>query len=155
MELPVRKHPRLDEYDYSQNGYYFITICVKDRRKILSNISFVGRDAHIPPKVILTDIGTIVDEYIGNINKAYNNIAVDSYVIMPDHIHLLVSIDEFSAGGMKASRPTLNTVVRSLKTMVTKKIGYSIWQSSYYDHIIRNKEDLFETRKYIENNPIR
>ena len=91
MELPKRKPNRLSEYDYSQNGAYFITICSQDRCKILSDI--VGDDAHIVPK----PYGTIAEKYIRNVPE------IEKYVIMPDHIHMIIRLDN---GSMWASTPT-------------------------------------------------
>ena len=91
MELPERKKNRLENYNYSENGAYFITICVKDRKKILSDI--VGDDAHIVPK----RIGLIVEKYIKNARE------IEKYIIMPDHIHMIIRINN---GTMWASSPT-------------------------------------------------
>jgi len=151
--LPQRKHTRLKYYDYSKNGYYFVTICTKDKKPLLGKI--VGRDAHIPPHIVLSDIGKIVDKYINNANIVYNFITIDKYVIMPNHIHLIVKFEFPLDGGMWASRPTVNTIVRSIKTLTTKEIGYSIWQSSYYDHVIRNQHSYEEIWKYIDDNPLK
>ena len=140
MELQARKPNRLENYDYSQNGAYFITICVKDRKPILSKI--VGDDAHIVPQ----KYGKIFEKYIRNVPE------IEKYVIMPDHVHLIIRIN---SGTMWASSPTRNvaTIVRSLKTLTTKEIGEPIFQRSYYDHIIRNQDDYNEKWDYIENNP--
>jgi REP element-mobilizing transposase RayT len=156
LELPKRKHPRLKNYDYSQNGCYFVTVCVKDRKNLLGTIP-VGRDAHILPSVSPSDIGAIVDKYIKNIPSVYTGIMVDSYVIMPNHVHLLITIEtaDQGGGGMWASRPTLHTVVRSFKTMVTKQIGHSVWQGSYYDRIIRDEKAYREAWQYIDENPLK
>ena len=156
MELPKRKHPRLKEYDYSQNGYYFVTVCVKNREPLLGSIN-VGRDAHIPPTVELTQIGEVTDKYIQNINTVYDGVAINKYIIMPNHIHMIIIINEPPAesGGMRASRPTLHIIVRSLKTMITKQIGKAIWQDSYYDRIIRNEKGYREIWEYIDENPLR
>ncbi len=156
MNLPKRKHPRLKEYDYSKNGCYFVTICVKNKKQLLGRIN-VGRDAFIPPIIELSDIGKVADKYIQNINSVYCNVSVENYVIMPNHIHILFLLyDDLSPdGGMKASRPTLFTVIRSFKTMVTKEIGFSIWQSSYYDRIIESENGYLEAWRYIEENPLK
>ena len=142
MDLPKRKQLRLQQFDYNQNGAYFITLCVKDRKQILSNI--VGDDAHIVPK----KCGEIVEKYIKNVPE------IKKYVIMPDHIHMI--IDTIN-GSMKASTPTRNisSVVRSLKALTTKEIGQSIFQRSFYDHVIRNEQDYKEVWDYIEKNPYR
>ena len=151
MELSIRKPTRLKGYDYSSPGAYFITICTKDRKELLGKI--VGDDALIVPKNILSEIGKVCDKYINNINSAYENISVDKYVIMPNHIHLLVVIN----GTMRASSPTsgIETVVRTLTTTVTKEIGYSVWQRSYHDHIIRSEEDHKKIWEYIDTNVLK
>ena len=143
MEHPERKPNRLSEYDYSTGGAYFVTICTQDRKKILSTI--VGDDAHIVP----TPYGEVVEKYIRNVPE------IEKYVIMPDHIHMIVRLDN---GSMWASTPTnpnknVSNIVRSLKILTTKEIGCSIFQRSYYDHVIRNRQDYDETWQYIENNP--
>ena len=153
MKLPERKHTRLKNYDYSQNGAYFVTICAAGRKQILSEI--VGQAAPCLPQIKLTKIGKVTEKYIKNINNVYKHINVDKYVIMPDHIHIIFSINHPLGGGQRADRPTLNNIVRSIKVMVSKSIGYSVFQSSFFEHVIRNEDDLYETRKYIENNPLK
>ena len=152
MELPNRKRIRLEGFDYSTVGAYFITICTKDRKQILSKIT-VGDDAHIVPQIHLTRIGRICEKYIEQINAAYENIRVDKYVIMPNHIHLLIVLDG-ADGTMWASSPTKNveSVIRSFKVLVTKQVGNAIWQRSFYDHIIRGERDYREIWEYIDNN---
>ena len=151
MKLPKRKSTRLKGYDYSTPGAYFITICVKDRKQLLSKI--VGDDAHIVPKNYLSNYGLICDRYINNINIKYENVTVDKYVIMPNHIHLII----FLYGTMRASSPTNNieTIIRSFKTMVTKETGNSIWQRSYHDHIIRGEKDYQKIWEYIDTNVLK
>lgn len=146
MELPERKKNRLENYNYSENGAYFITICVKDRKKILSDI--VGADTIRPCEIILSKFGKIVDEAINNIPNIYKNIAVKKHIIMPDHIHLILFINQ--GNGRIVSAPT---VIAGMKRYVSKKCGFSIWQKGFYDHIIRNQEDYNEIWEYIENNP--
>ena len=142
LNLPKRKPNRLQGFDYGQNGAYFITICVKGRKKILCNI--VGDDAHIVP----TTYGRIVEKYIRNVPEIEKN------VNMPDHIHMIIKIEN---GTMWASSPTkkVENIIRSLKILTTKEIGKPIFQRSYYDHIIRNQADYNETWEYIENNPVK
>ncbi len=151
MDLPKRKSTRLKDYDYSTSGAYFITICTRKKEKVLSQI--VGDDAHIVPQNILSEIGLVCDKYINNINLKYENVTLDKYVIMPNHIHLLISLH----GTMKASSPTKNieTIIRSFKTMVTKEIRHSIWQRSYHDHIIRDERDYDKIWNYIDTNVAR
>ena len=154
-ELPKRKNIRLQNYDYSSNGLYFVTICTENKKPILSHI--VGDDAHIvPKKIILKPYGKIVDKYINRINLVYENIFVENYIIMPNHIHMLIFIDEYKDGTMRASSPTkLGSIVKSFKTMVTKEIGFSIWQRSYYDEIIRDEKHFQYVWNYIEYNALK
>lgn len=161
MELPKRKQNRLENYDYGQNGCYFITVCTKDRKKILSKIvdaktngetslnQCVGADIIRPPKTVLSRYGKIVDNAIKKIPNIYNNISISKYVIMPDHIHLIIKIGDGKNGRM-ISAPT---VVAGLKRYVSKKCGFPIWQKGFYDHIIRDQNDYNEKCEYIENNP--
>ena len=159
-EFPKRKHPRLKEYDYGENGAYFVTICTEGRKPILSHIA-VGRVETLkdllalsakPPQVRLTKIGSIVEMYIRGMNTAYENVSVDKYVIMPNHLHLLITLAD---GGLRSSRPTIPTIVRSFKRMVTREVGTPIFQTSFYDHVVRGERDYWEIWQYIENNPAR
>ena len=161
--LPERKNNRLKDFDYSTAGAYFVTICTKDRKQILSTIrvgtdksndnteSHVGCDAHIAPYIELSRYGKVAEKYIKNIP------GIDVYAIMPNHIHMIIIIGEDRNRTMRASSPTrsIPQVVKSFKIMVSKECGESIWQRSYYDHIIRNEKDYMEKREYILNNPVR
>ena len=140
MEQPSRKANRLYKYDYAQNGAYFVTICTKGKKKVLGNI--VGDDAHIVP----SHYGAVVQKYIESIP------GIDKYVIMPNHIHMLIVIDN---GPMWASAPTqsISMRVRSFKTLVTKELGQSIFQRSFHDHIVRGEQDYREIWQYIDENP--
>ncbi len=146
---PKRKVNRLKGYDYSSCGTYFITVCTKDKKRLFGNVvgAPIGR-----PFCELSAYGKIVDEAIGNIEKKYPGIRVNKYVIMPDHIHLLLSIlpDE---SGRPMGAPTVSTVINQLKWYVSKKVGFSLWQKLYYDHIIRDEEDYNTKWQYIDNNP--
>jgi len=140
MDFKSRKDIRLKEFDYNTPGAYFVTICVKDRKPILSEI--VGDDAHIVPK----KCGLIVEKYIRNVPE------IEKYVIMPDHIHMIIKLNN---GSMWASTPTnkVSSIVRSIKILTTKEIGEPIFQRSFYDHVIRGEADYKEIWEYIENNP--
>jgi len=154
MEFPERKPNRLMEYDYSQNGAYFVTICTHDRRKILSSI--VGGGALDAPTVQLTDAGKIAEKYILSSNRI-PGITVDKFIIMPNHIHMIVQIDEITANGTsRAPSPTnaaIPHLVSTFKRFCHKENGTPIFQRSYYDHVIRNQQDYDEIWQYIENNP--
>lgn len=79
-------------------------------------------------------------------------VKLDNYVIMPNHIHMLIAIDDC---GRTLFAPTISRIVKQFKGVVTKQIGKSIWQRSFYDHIIRDEQDYVEKWNYIENNPAR
>ena len=156
MSLPQRKKLRLEDYNYNENGAYFITICTKNRQPILCNIVGTGvpdRPKNVgtgvldrPIKTELLNCGKIADKYINNIPQ------VTKYVIMPDHIHLILCLDNRDDEGIVPYKSVSN-IVRSFKTMVTKEVGTSLFQRSFYDHVIRNFQDYIETFGYIENNP--
>lgn len=130
-----------------------MTFCTANREQVLSRIC-VGRGALTPPCVELSAIGRMVEKHILRANELYGNAAVDSYVIMPNHVHLILALTPSAGGGVRAPRPTfLSDVIRSIKAMVTKEIGYSVWQTSYYDHVIRNEDDYLRIRQYISDNP--
>ena len=151
-ELPSRKRNRLKHYDYSSCGAYFITICTSDRRNYFWN--GVGATIGRPQDVDLSQYGKLVDEAINNIPSIYPTLKLDHYVIMPDHIHLLLIIraDEY---GRPMVAPTISRVVQQLKGYITKRIGHSIWQKLFFDHVIRNRQDYEEHVKYICDNPVK
>jgi REP element-mobilizing transposase RayT len=149
--LPVRKHLRLKEYDDSQNGCYFVTICTKDKMKIFGEV--VGRADLSPPKTRLSEYGKTIDELIQEIPHHYDFVEIHKYVVMPNLIHILIIFDEENGGGLRSARPTLQTVMHALKTLATKRIGLSIWQTSFHEHIIRDEADYLTHWQYIDNNP--
>ena len=151
-ELPNRKRNRLKNYDYSSCGVYFLTICTSERRNYFWET--VGATIVSPEDVILSPYGKIVDEAINHIPTVYPALTVEHYVIMPDHIHLLLEnyADEY---GRPMVAPTMSCVVQQLKGYVTKRVGYSIWQKSFFDHVVRNRKDYEEHVKYIFENPTR
>ncbi|MBR5252850.1 MAG: transposase [Clostridia bacterium] len=155
-DLPKRKKNRLDGYDYGSSGAYFITICSKDRKNILSTV--VGDGAHDVPKIVLTTIGEVIEKYILSTNRI-EDVYVDKYIIMPNHIHMIVFIKpQDDSGTSRAPSPTneiVPHVVSTLKRLCNKEIGHNIFQRSYFDHIIRDKEDYNTRVKYIHENPMR
>ena len=156
-KLPKRHALRLEFYDYNSIGAYFLTICIKNHRKILSNI--VGGDVLDAPYVELTQYGKIVDKYINQLNNFYENLEVDSYVIMPNHIHIILVVSE--GGASRTSPPTakqhtfVSQFVSTLKRFCNNEFGKNIFQRSYYDHIIRDKNDYEQVLKYIIENPLK
>ena len=156
-ELPQRKQLRLTKYDYSQPGYYFVTICTAVRHQdILSVISpAVGAIINRPPaEVSLTSLGHLTRQAILEIPNRYPGISVDAYVIMPDHVHLILAVQNVGPDGRQIAAPTsISTVIQQLKRAVSRSAGQALWQKSFYDHVIRNETDLAETRRYIRVNP--
>ncbi len=146
---PQRKHPRLKEYDYSRNGCYFITVCTKGMQKLLSRIA-VGRDDPGAPLVQLSDLGRIAEQYLLAIPAHYPNVGLDHYMIMPNHIHLLLRIGDGATG---SSRPTVPRMIAAWKRFVSRDAGSSLFQASYHDHIIRDENDFLSHWTYIEGNP--
>lgn len=149
MELPKRKINRLADYDYNQNGAYFITICTQDRKPILSQI--VGDGSPVPKTA-----GLIAEKTIMQITEKYPSVSVEKHVIMPDHIHILLRIDN----GTGNPSPTLGNIIGWYKYQVTKEVnrqnytaGEKLFQRSYYDHVIRNQQDYNAVWEYIEQNP--
>ena len=145
--METRKHNRLKDYDYSQKGYYFITICTAEKCKILCDIS-VGANC-VRPITTFSEIGKLVDENISILNDTYETVQVDKYVVMPNHIHLIVVIQN----GRTQFAPTVSRIIKQFKGKITKQVGFCIWQKSFYDHIIRDEADYFRIWEYIENNP--
>lgn len=148
--LPNRKPNRLAEYDYSTPGAYFITICTKDKKKLFW--ANVGASIARPQAVRLSEYGRIVDDVIREIPNHYNAIQLDNYTVMPNHIHLLLQIvtDE---DGCRIPSPPISEVVRQLKGAVTKRIGCSIWQKLFHDHVVRGERDYIKIWNYIDGNP--
>ncbi len=146
-----RKPNRLDNYDYGKNGAYFITICVKDKLPILSAINGTPEaDCLLNPK--LTEIGMIAEHGIQSISSCYEIVSVDNYVIMPNHIHLIIRVDNERGRSMLTST-TVSRIIQQFKGYVTKQCGKPIWQKSFYDHVIRDENDYRSKWQYIDENP--
>lgn len=174
MEQPKRKSIRLKDYDYSNNGAYFITICTKDRRPVLSQI--VAADDPVRRNEIhLSEIGNIVLDCWCKIDHIYTGVRADKLIIMPNHIHGIITIynseseekdtslfllqrgsqnEETIKGGQ--SRPPLQKIIQGFKSVSTRRcypLGYNaLWQKSFYDHIIRDENEYTEIWEYIDSN---
>ena len=154
-KLPKRKAVRWENYDYSTEGRYFITICTEGRKQILSQI--VGGDVLDAPKTIeLFSAGKIVEKYLNQLNDFYSNIEIDQYVIMPNHIHMILFV--FGGGPSRTSAPTkqhsvLSQFVSTLKRFCNKEHGENLFQRSFFDRVIRNREEYENVKKYIFFNP--
>ena len=151
MELPQRKRNRLPFFDYSTNGGYFVTICTEHRKNTLCTI--VGDGVPVPKLP-----GQIAEELIRRIPEKYPCVIIDNYVVMPNHIHLLLRIGNISGTGNPS--PTLGKIIGWYKYQVTKSVnvacrtvGVRFFQRSYHDHVIRNERDFLKIWEYIDSNP--
>lgn len=140
-ELKIRKEIRLKNYDYSGNGLYFITICTKDKIPYLCEIVGDGvldvpHDKDIPQQK-LKEYGIYANDQINEINSIYDKIKIIKYVIMPDHIHMIIFIfdeDKMINGTLTMTSPTNKTIpvlISAFKRFVNRKTGFNIWQRSY------------------------
>ena len=170
QELPRRKKNRWENYDYSSCGGYFITVCTLDRQNYLGKAvgaisdrqpkaddldnAFGDNGIFDEPCIELSEYGKIVEQAILKIPSAYPTLSVDCYTIMPNHVHLLLMV-HCDESGRSLIAPTISRVIRHLKGYVSKQIGTSIWQKSFHDHVIRNRQDYEEHVKYIYENPMR
>ena len=163
-ELKKRKTPRHQSFDYNNVGVYFLTLCTQNRRCVLSRI--VGIGVLDCPQTQLTRYGKIADKFIQQLNDFYNHLSVEEYVIMPNHIHLLLWVKENKNashnGQSRTPVPTnverannaCSQFVSTFKRFCNKAYGENIWQTRFNDHIIRNRDDYEEHVKYIYENPI-
>ena len=147
-EFPKRKPIRIENSNYSTPGAYFITVCIADRKPILWNVGA----ATCRPN--LSKVGTVAETAILQIPEHYPMISVDKYCVMPDHIHMILSINT-DEDGRQIAAPTMSTVVGHMKRWVSMQIGQSIWQKSFIDRVIRNDKGYRTVWEYIENNPVK
>ena len=171
MDLKHRKPNRLKKYDYSDTGWYFVTICTKDKHKYFGNV--------VDNKMVLNEFGKIVKQCWLEIPNHFNNIELDECIMMPNHIHGIIVIRNTNyvvgAGFPRPANPfcpTLGQIIGYFKYQSTKHINIltkgsgnptptkesnkikQIFQRSYYDHIIRNENNLNRIRQYIRDNPL-
>ena len=150
--LPKRKHPRLKSYDYSNAGAYFITICAYQKKCLFGTI---GRDS-ARSELILSQFGKIAEKQLLLLSSRYPELSVDYYVIMPNHIHAIFVLDSKAAGA--SPRPTVMDIVCAFKSLTTRECKQikeieRIFQTSFYEHVIRNQIDYDEVASYIIENP--
>ena len=145
-----RRSIRLKGYDYSQPGSYFVTICIWKKECLLGYI--------YKHKMILNTSGEVVQFNWFNLTKVYPYINLDTFVIMPNHIHGIIEIKD---DDKYKKRHGLPEIIRGLKTFSARRInqlrkikGVPVWQRGYYEHIIRNEKSLNNIREYIVNNPL-
>ncbi len=139
------------------NGCYFVTVCVKNRLQILGTIKS-SESQFLSPVVELSETGKTVDKYINMICKSYDNVFVDNYIIMPDHIHLLISIEKpyypVNQNNLEIKDVSISTIIRTTKSLITKELKTSIWQKSFYDEIITDEKTYMKASQYIDDNPV-
>ncbi len=161
MDYPQRKPARLKNYDYSTPGAYFVTVCTREKRCILSRVvkpsgGTVGAGVLDGPQVQLSALGRIVDDAIREMGAHYGFLSFDRYVIMPNHIHLLISITEHGPSGTPApTNATIPALISYLKRRTNRQNGKSLWQRSFYDHVVRSEAEYREIAEYIAVNPAR
>ena len=171
-ETHHRRSIRLPHYDYSLPGACFVTICIQNRKCLLGHI--------VAGKMILNDAGQMVERWLAILNSKFSNVQTDSFVIMPNHFHGIVMIQNETVGadprvcplvcpalkkGAHTGAP-LHRIVQWFKTMTTNEYirriesGHwppfhkRLWQRNYYEHVIRNEEEWNRIREYIKNNPL-
>lgn len=151
---------RINDYDYSKDGYYYLTLCSKDKRNIFSEIK--------NGNVILNTLGNIVEFELKNSCEIRKEIFLDEYVIMPNHLHIIILINQeademthlSSKHSHNSNKKSLSTFFMGFKQAVTRSYrteindtNFTIWQPRFYEHIIRSEKSLFKIRNYILNNP--
>ena len=143
MTFYSRKSPRIPNFDYSGDYYYFVTVCTHNRRCLFGEPECLNGWGQIARKQIL------------QIEDHYNNVKVDQYVVMPNHIHMILVI----GCGVKAeNNPDLQQIMAQLKSGISREIHKSgteitVWQRSFHDHVIRGQADYEKIWLYIQANP--
>ncbi len=159
----TRKVHRLADYDYSKPGAYFLTICTKNHLNYFWDGEIdthkltwmsVGTNCVRLSGLPLSEIGTLVSMELEKWHVTYESVLLHSYVIMPDHIHLIVAIMPETHGRTQFV-PTVDRMVKQFKGAISKRVGFPVWQNSFYDHVIRSRDDYHECTQYIINNPLR
>ena len=163
----TRRSIRLPGFDYSRVGIYFVTICSAQRRCIFGQIH--GNDA------VLSRIGEIVRACWIEIPQHFPNVKIETYVVMPNHVHGILTINEKLPDANRENKSTVTTelfgrpspksvptIIRSFKAAASKRaresglaVSGSIWQRGYYEHVLRNTREYVETTNYILHNPVR
>lgn len=148
MDLPNRKSPRLTGFDYSSENSYFVTICTKSKKCLFGTVDH------------LNIYGQIAENGLRKIPNKNKEIKLDKYIIMPNHIHAIITIGCNRAIRDVEEHENLSMIVGLYKSGVSREIhkfspGLEIWQKSFYDHIIRNESAYYEICRYIDENPVR
>lgn len=154
-----RKKLRLDDFDYSSEGAYFVTICTKNRACVFGEI--------VDGEMVLSDFGKIAHEFWEEIPLHFSDAVLGEFVVIPNHIHGIVFLVEYDAvGNNDRYSPHRNMeyipkIISQFKSSITHKIRKKFddfsfaWQKSFHDRIIRNENELIRIREYIVQNPLR
>jgi putative transposase len=145
---------RLPGYDYSRAGAYFVTFVTWQRENLLGHVD--------QGAVHLTPAGRIVQRGWLDLPRHYPHVALDEFCIMPNHVHAIIVLsDGDCAGDADARRHALPEIVRALKSWSARRInairhttGLPVWQRNYYEHILRDQDEMDRARRYIQENPI-
>jgi putative transposase len=165
-----RKSIRLKGYDYSSVGAYFVTLCTQNRECLFGEIK-IGKSRQHYPELFLNDAGQVVTGIWNQITSYYPGIELDEFIVMPNHLHGIIRIVGADLcvcpGQSRGIAPTLPRIVQRFKTMTTKRyidgiqhldwhpFSGKLWQRNYYEHIIRNEDNMNSVREYIQYNVIR
>jgi REP element-mobilizing transposase RayT len=154
-QIHHRRSIRLQGYDYSQAGLYFITICCQNRECLLGEM--------VNGEMICNDAGEMVQTAWNDLSNHYGHIKLDTFIIMPNHIHGIIALTNVRAGFKPAptgKRHGLSEIVRALKTFSARHTnetrntpGTKLWQRNYWEHIIRNENEYRRISEYITHNP--
>ena len=143
-------------YDYGRPGCYFITICANERAEFFwdaAAMRSVGADIIRPFSPTLSQYGYFVERAIREIPQHYTGVLVDKYVVMPNHVHMILSLAHRCGRIISAPTKAIPTIVGQMKRAVSKMAGFPIWQKGYHDHIIRSEADYRRIWEYIDTNP--
>jgi REP element-mobilizing transposase RayT len=164
----ARASIRLKNYDYSQEGFYFVTICVQDKKCLFGEI--------VDGVMVLNEAGRVIEGCWLELKYKFRNIDLDYFVIMPNHFHAILSVVEcgfVNADILDRQRattrvaPTLGLVVGAFKSISTneyirgvklqkfQQFNKNLWQRNYFERVIRDENELNLTREYITNNPLK
>jgi REP element-mobilizing transposase RayT len=159
--LPYRKNIRLKEYNYAQVGLYSITVCTNKRLHLFGKISTNGNSFS---QMMLNSAGQMIQDVLKELPTYYRDITIDTFQIMPDHVHSIIGINCCQGSLRQHSLPD---IVHGFKAFTTKKyidgvrqnklepFDGKLWQRNYYEHVIRDEQDYQNISQYILNNPVR
>ncbi len=142
MDYPQRKNPRISYYDYTTNNYYFVTICTHQHKCLFWSDGRLNR------------FGIFARDLLLDIPNHVMGVSIDNCVVMPNHVHAIIVIDR--ADSMKVR--SLSQIISQYKSAVSREVhqvrpNITLWQRSFYDHIIRNQQSYEEIWSYIQYNP--